>query len=169
MADNPLLELAQTVMIEKYGLDEIDYSLVSFTDGAKAVSIKMSDGYIPVSASFPREFLRYEEMKRWTEAKKEAYIRYLEQEGQSLPDELTDSFHLAMTKVLNNPTDGETTEFQFDFNAGDSATITLGKDGAKVTAGEEHLVDEQEEAAEKFVEKTEGKKSAKKRKLKKNK
>lgn len=99
MAENKLLDLAQTVMLEKYGLDEMEYSIVSFSEGNKAVSIKMSDGWIPVSASFPREFLKVEEMKRWDHNKKVLYLKYLENEGHELPEELADSFHHAMLEA----------------------------------------------------------------------
>jgi hypothetical protein len=176
MADNPVLDLAQTVMIEKYGLSEIDYSIVSFTDGAKNVTIKMSDGNIPVQASFPREFLRYEEMKRWTEAKKEQYVRYLLQENNDIPDELVDSFHNAMIRVELNPTN-ENEVIRFEAEEGEPIVIKMVRpsvDDEEDDKEEDYVVgvdlanDEDSTAYSStksegtFVEKTEGKKARKK-------
>lgn len=158
MAENPLLDLAQTVMIEKYGLNELEYALVSFTDGAKAVSIKMSDGYIPLSAAFPREFLKFEEMKRWTEAKKEAYVRYALDNDMEIPEPLLDSFHSAMVRVELNPTveDTSISKHVLEFmDGGGSATLTISKDGIDIVDNMDDNSDAEETVAEEPAEKVE--------------
>ena len=104
MAENQLLDVAQTVMIERFGLDETEYKLFKYSEGSKAITIGMTNGVIPVTASFPLEFMVYEQIKRWDDEKKEAYLRNLIAAGKELPEELLDSFHHLLVK-LNLPTD----------------------------------------------------------------
>jgi hypothetical protein len=161
MAENPLIDLAQTVMIEKYGLCEQSYALVSFSEGAKTISVKMSDGEIPVQAWFPRDFLRLEEMKRWTYEKKEKYVIGLVSEGMDLRPELQEDFEFdqLFTKIAmgNKPVGADTKTF--DLEAGDRVVLSM-KDGElTVTEGQDKLV---EESAEEFESKVEGKKRKKK-------
>lgn len=143
MAENLLLDVSQTVMIERYGLDETEYKIVSYTEGAKNVTIRMSNDVIPVSASFPIGFMVFEQMKRWSEEKKELYLRNLIADGRELPEELVDSFHLAMLKLdLPNQNDSIT----LDMEAGDRAVISL-------NGGKLELVSEEEVVEEEVVEK----------------
>lgn len=106
MAENQLLDLAQSVMIERFGLDETEYKLFKYSEGSKAITIGMTNGVIPVTASFPLEFMWYEHVKRWDDERKEAYLRSLIAEGKELPEELLDSFRHLLVK-LNLPTDEE--------------------------------------------------------------
>ena len=106
MAENRLLEIAQTVMIERFGLDETEYKLFKYSEGSKAITIGMTNGVIPITASFPLEFMRYEQIKRWDDERKEAYLRSLIAEGKELPEELLDSFRHLLVK-LNLPTDSD--------------------------------------------------------------
>lgn len=106
MADNQLLDIAQTVMIERFGLDETEYKLFKYSEGSKAITIGMTNGIIPVTASFPLEFIQYECVKRWDDDRKEAYLRSLIASGKELPEELLDSFRHLLVKI-NLPTDSD--------------------------------------------------------------
>ncbi|MMZ46495.1 hypothetical protein D1872_81120 [compost metagenome] len=77
MAESKFLDIAQTVMIERYGLDEQVYCLESFTEGTKAVSIKMSDGFIPISVKFPLEFLEFERVRRMNLDERRGYFVHI--------------------------------------------------------------------------------------------
>lgn len=159
MAENLLIDLAQTVMIEKYGLDELEYSLVSFSEGSKTVSVKMSDGYIPVQAWFPRDFLRFEEMKRWDDAKKELYVRHAINNELEIPPQIQDAFHDIIMKV-EMPTDNETgVKVEFG-EGGGKAVVSLNQGDLKVESVENGTV-VKEETADEFTEKLEGKKAKK--------
>ena len=111
MAENQLLDVAQSVMIERFGLDETEYKLFKYSEGSKAITIGMTNGVIPVTASFPLEFMWYEHVKRWDDERKEAYLRSLIAEGKELPEELLDSFRHLLVKLnlptLNLPTDSD--------------------------------------------------------------
>jgi hypothetical protein len=160
MAENPLIDLAQTVMIEKYGLDEETYALLSFSEGSKSISVKMSDGEIPVQAWFPRDFLRLEEMKRWDYEKKERYITGLVNEGMTLRPELQEDFEFDQlyTRIAMGIVKSDTKTF--DLEAGDKVVLSM-KDGElTVTEGQDKLV---EESAEEFEAKVEGKRKPKRK------
>lgn len=164
MAENPLIDLAQTVMIEKYGLEEETYALLSFSEGSKAISIKMTDGEIPVQAWFPRDFLRFEEMKRWDYNKKELFVKNLVEEGMNLPEALQEDFEFdqLFTRIAMGESKSSDS-IKLDLEAGDRVVISLKDGDLTVTEGQDKVV---EETAEEFIEKTEGKKAVRKLKKK---
>jgi hypothetical protein len=180
MAENPLIDLAQTVMIERYGLEEETYALVSFSEGAKTIGIKMSDGAIPVQAWFPRDFLRYEEMKRWEFEKKELYVKSLISNGMELPEELMEDEVFEQLYIRLGMQESVSSEkMTFDLEAGDRVVLKLNNGDLTVEEGQDKLVESTEEIhqriaeerveelqkeAEEFEAKVEGKKT---RKLKK--
>ena len=100
MAENLYLDLAITVACERYNLDENEWTLNSFTDGAKTISVQL-ESYegCKIKASFPREEIRFEEIKRWSDEKKIAYVRGLTEAGKELDEKLVDSFHDVMLKL----------------------------------------------------------------------
>lgn len=139
MAENPMLDLAQTVMIERYGLDEQKYSIVSFSEGAKACTIKMSDGWIPVSASFPLSFLEFEKIKRMNADEKMATFILLQPKWDKVPhemkelfDDVVDDFEKDVPQLRMKPmmSPGDTATLKL---SGDEPELVVhGKDGDKV-------------------------------------
>lgn len=111
MAENLYLELAIDVACERYNLDEQEWTMFTFTDGAKAISVGLehTESGAKVRCSFPREEIRFEEMKRWSFEKKLAYVRGLTEAGKELDEKLVDSFHDVMLK-LDLPTTVEQSE-----------------------------------------------------------
>jgi hypothetical protein len=92
MAENPLLDLVQDVMINKYKLEEQDYAIFKFSEGNNAVTVGMTDGHIPITVSFPKSFLALEEVKRMSEVDKVKFFRKLEIAGKDIPEELFEEF-----------------------------------------------------------------------------
>lgn len=88
MANNPLIPLAERVMLERYDLDPDTYYLLSFSEGQKSVTIKMTNDYIPVSATFPKEFLELEKIDRMSIYEIEEYINSYKVEHQVLPNNI---------------------------------------------------------------------------------
>lgn len=154
MAENLLLDLAITVMVENYNLDEHEYSMFKFNEGSNAISIGMTNGEVPVSAVFPRDYLRFEEMKRWDDSKKEMYVRHQIAEDLPIPNELSESFHHILMMV----------EMPSNKEAFISEEQALKLAGIEISVERENARSEEptEETAEEFVEKTEGKKARRK-------
>ena len=101
MAENPYLDLTVTVACERYDLDEHDWSLFTFTESAKTITVGLENSMTgaKLRATFPREEIRFEEMKRWDEPKKLAYLKSMVEAGKELPSQLVDSFQHAMLKL----------------------------------------------------------------------
>ena len=101
MAENIYLDLAVTVACERYNLDELEWTLFTFTDGSKAITIGLENinTGAKVRASFPRIDIRFEEMKRWSDDKKMVFVKNLIADGHELPEELAESFHDVMQRV----------------------------------------------------------------------
>jgi hypothetical protein len=156
MADNPLIDLAQTVMVEKYGLDEHEYSLFKFSEGQKNITVGMSNGDIPVTASFPREFLRFEEMKRWDYPRKELFVKGLIKDGLEFPEELEQDAEF--NQIFIRQTMG--TEV-IEMSRGDKATVKIsnGEISVEKSSDSKEVAEEpKEETAEEFEKKVNGKK-----------
>lgn len=134
MAENLLLDLAITVMVDTYNLDENEYAMFKFSEGSKSVTLGMTNGEVPITVTFPRDFLRFEEMKRWSDEKKTLYVRHQIENGLDIPEELAEAFHYIVMQVELPPVEKQ----------------------------EEVQAVPEEETAEEFVEKTEGKKKVKK-------
>jgi hypothetical protein len=163
MAENLLIDLAQTVMIEKYGLEEETYKLFKFSETAKTVTIGMTDDEIPVSVTFPREFLRFEEMKRWDYAKKELFIKGLIEHGKELPEELKLDREFHNLYIRHAMETGEV-----ENATGITLTVSDGKGNEEVLEPKEVTKEEvvsEEETAEDFESKVEGKKKVRKLKV----
>jgi hypothetical protein len=92
VADNPNLELAQAIMIERFGLEETKYSLVSFSEGSKGITIKMSDGFVPVAAMLPNELLEFEKVRKMVTDEKRAYFVLLQPKWDKVPMEVRELF-----------------------------------------------------------------------------
>lgn len=99
MAENPLVDLAIDVMINRYGLDEEQYTLFKFSEGAKAVTIGMTNGEVPLTATFPTPVMEFEKMKRWSIEKKILYLRSLQESEEQLDPALNDIFYAAMLEM----------------------------------------------------------------------
>lgn len=157
MSENTLLETATTVMINKFNLDEIDYAMFKYSEGKKNVTIGMTNGEIPVTATFPRDFLRLEEMKTWSEGKVEMWMRNAMMNGTDIPDVLIEEFPTLYQKIMDNPrgevmlTEEELRELEIE-----DGSYAPEETQEQITA-EEVL----EETAEEFEEKVEGKKKPK--------
>jgi hypothetical protein len=123
MADNPLLELVQDVMINKYKLDEQEYSIFKFSEGSKAVTVGMTDGDIPITVSFPKWFLALEEVKRMSEVDKVKFFRKLEIAGKDIPEELFEEFD-KIAHLMNDET-GDIGELKLIVNDGEGNTLEL--------------------------------------------
>lgn len=147
-----MLDLATTVMINKFNLDETEYSMFKFSEGKKSVTIGMTNGEIPVTVTFPRDYLRFEEMKAWDDKKKEAFVRHAMEQDMAIPEELNESFgHIidmvfAGKSLLADPTPVMTEEELTEVEK------------------EEGSLNPVEETAEEFEEKVEGKKKPKAKK-----
>lgn len=99
MAENPYLDLAIEVAVERYGLNEEMWGMTSFTEGSKTISVGLTDGVTKLRISFDRDDIRFEEIKRWSNERKKAYVEHLMGEGKELPPELVDSFQEVMIKL----------------------------------------------------------------------
>lgn len=99
MAENPLVDLAIDVMINRFGLDETEYTLFKFSEGAKAVTIGMTNGEVPVTVTFPTSVMEIEKIKRWSLEKKVLYLRSLRESEEQLDPALNDVFYEAMLEM----------------------------------------------------------------------
>lgn len=92
MAESKYFDLAQTIMIERYGLEESTYRPLSFSEGSNAVSIKMTDDFIPVSASFPIDFIEFERIRRMPPEELRATFVTLQPTWDKLPEAIRELF-----------------------------------------------------------------------------
>lgn len=101
MAENIYLDLTVAVACERYELDEHEWALFTFTDGAKNITVGLENMQTgaKIRATFPREEIRFEEMKRWDEPKKVLFLQNMIENGKELPPQLVDSFQHAMLKL----------------------------------------------------------------------
>ena len=101
MAENPYLDLTVTVACERYNLDEHDWTLFAFSESAKTITVALENSLTgaKLRATFARDEIRLEEMKRWDESKKLAYLKGMVEAGKELPPQLVDSFQHAMLKL----------------------------------------------------------------------
>lgn len=151
MSENLMLDLATTVMINKFHLDETEYSMFKFSEGKKSVTIGMTNGEIPITVTFPRDYLRFEEMKAWDDKKKEAFVRHAMENDLAIPEELADDFGHIISMVFEGKTLTETSSVMTE----EELTEVEKEDGSLNPA---------EETAEEFEEKVEGKKKPKAKK-----
>lgn len=105
MSENKILDLVMEVTIQRYELEELDWSMQSFNDGAKTISVGL---YNPTTgaklrASYDREDIRFEEMKRWDDNKKLLYVKELDNLGMELPPQLVEYFAEAVAKLELDP------------------------------------------------------------------
>lgn len=103
MAENKLLEIATDTMINLYNLDETEYAMFKFSEGAKNVQIGMTNGEVPLVATFPREFLAWREMEKWNDSKKEDYVRHHMMNGMDLPEVVAANWAHIIKIVEQNP------------------------------------------------------------------
>lgn len=101
MTENLYLDLTLSLACRQYNLDEHDWVLQTFTDGAKSITVGLEHRMngAKLRCSFPREEIRFEEMKNWSEEKKLAYLTGMLKDGHTLPPQLVDSFQHAMLKL----------------------------------------------------------------------
>lgn len=143
-----MLEIAITTMINRFNLDETEYSMFKFSEGQKNVTIGMTNGDIPLTASFPRDFLRLEEMQTWSEGKIEMWMRNAMMNGTDVPEILLEKFPSIYQRVLDNPR-GE--------------VVLSEEELRELELADGSLEAEKEETAEEFEAKVEGKKKPKKK------
>ena len=142
VTDNLYLDLAINLAVKEYHLDENEWTVMSLNDGAKTVTVGLEHNLMgsKIRATFPREIIRYEEMKSWSEEKKVLFLKQSKEDGVELPEVLHESFQDAMIKLATH---------------GEEITVTL-NDAVLVPVDEE-------ESAEEFERKVEGKKKFKRK------
>lgn len=101
MAENVYLDLVVDTALERYNLDADEWGMTSFSEGAKSFSVGLenSETGAKVKAIFSRIDIRMEEMKLWSAERKKQYLKYLDEVGEELPEDLVDSFHEVMLKL----------------------------------------------------------------------
>lgn len=109
MAESKYFDLAQTIMIERYGLEESTYRPLSFSEGTNAVSIKMTDDFIPVSASFPIDFIEFERIRRMPPEELRATFVVLQPKWDKLPQDIRDLFE----DIVDDYEEGELPQLRF--------------------------------------------------------
>ncbi|AEZ50515.1 hypothetical protein F400_gp068 [Bacillus phage BCD7] len=142
MAENQMLDIATEVMINRFGLDETEYQMFTFNEGANAVSIGMTNGTTPVKVSFPKDDLQFELMKKWDLARKEAYVKNHIEHNLDFPEKVLEDteFMQIITRVgmgLPASEDGiDIDSIRANMKAGDKLVVNLSGDGISVNEEE---------------------------------
>lgn len=172
MAENLMLDTATNAMINKFNLDENDYSMFKFNDGSKNVTIGMTNGEVSLTAVFPRDYLRLEEMQAWDDSKKEDYVRHHMMNDLEIPEILEIEWAHIIKLVQDNPrgrvemTEDKLRELEIsDGSLEETDAVVEQEESDLNTPVEISAADpsQAEETAEEFEAKVEGKKKPKKK------
>ena len=132
MAHNPLIDVAQAMMIDYFGLNEKTYMLVDIKMGNKNVPVTMDNGDIPVKATFPRSLVIIEHMKRdMSFDERVTEIRKL-MKKHTMPEEWYDHFFDEIQTATKQDGDEVPDSEEIEMSPGEEKTIKQ-KPGKKTT------------------------------------